>query len=85
MPNIVGRDRHVHISFMHVDAENEILCHEPGISAVIFFLFARIPMVKTYWENSPRPSSFRSIQVNIYHAHVVFHSPPLYASLSSIL
>ena len=31
---VVGQER-VHISF-RVDIENEILCHEPGISAVIF-------------------------------------------------
>ena len=31
---VVGQGR-VHISF-RVDIENEILCHEPGISAVIF-------------------------------------------------
>ena len=46
-----------------------------------FFLFAKLPMVKTNWENCSRPSRFRSVQVNIYH---VIHSSPLYASLSNI-
>ena len=35
IPNTVVRQGRVHISF-HVDIENEILCHEPGMSAVIF-------------------------------------------------
>ena len=35
IPNTVVGQGRVHISF-HVDIENEILCHEPGMSAVIF-------------------------------------------------
>ena len=35
IPNTVVGHGRVHISF-HVDIENEILCHEPGISAFIF-------------------------------------------------
>ena len=34
-PNTVVGQGRVHISF-RVDIENEISCHEPGISAVIF-------------------------------------------------
>ena len=35
IPNTGLRQGRVRISF-HVDIENEILCHEPGISAFIF-------------------------------------------------
>ena len=35
LPNTVEGQGRVHISF-NVDIENEILCHEPGMSAVIF-------------------------------------------------
>ena len=35
IPNTVVVQGRVHISF-HVDIENEILCHEPGMSAFIF-------------------------------------------------
>ena len=35
IPNMVVRQGRVHISF-HVGIENEILCHESGMTAVIF-------------------------------------------------
>ena len=35
IPNTVVGQGRLHISF-HVVIENEILCHEPGMSAVIF-------------------------------------------------
>ena len=35
IPDTVAVQGRVHVSF-HVDIENEILCHEPGMSAVIF-------------------------------------------------
>ena len=59
VPNtLVGQER-VHISF-HVDIENKILCHEPGMSAFIF----------SFRETSGSENQFlswrsRSIQVTI--------------------
>ena len=53
---------HVDISF-HVDIENEIPCHEPGISAVFFRLR------KTSGTENESPSwTFSEIQVTIYQA-----------------
>ena len=54
----------------HVEVENEILCHEPGMSAVIFFLFAKLPVLKFNWEKCSRPSRFRALLANIYHVVV---------------
>ena len=45
IPNTVVVQGRVHISF-HVDIENEILCHEPGMAAVIFRLSESLPVVK---------------------------------------
>ena len=45
IPNTVVVQGRVHISF-HVDIENEILCHEPGMSAFIYFFFVKLPVVK---------------------------------------
>ena len=60
IPNTVVGQGHVHISF-HVDIENEIPCHEPGISAVFFRLR------KTSGTENQSPSwTFREIQVTIY-------------------
>ena len=56
----------VHFSLCGCDAriENEIICHEPGISA----LFSRIRKIsggETNWENQIGPWRFRGIQGKI--------------------
>ena len=56
---VVGQGR-LHISF-HVDIENEILCHEPGMSTVIK------KNVKNFGIENQSPSwTFRGIQVTMY-------------------
>ena len=41
---VLGQGR-VHISF-HVDVENEILCHELEMPAVIFLVFVKLSVLK---------------------------------------
>ena len=82
MTNMVGIHGHGHISFMLMQkAKYSVMNREYQL--LFSFLFAKVPMVKTNWENCSRASRFRSVQVHIYH--VVIHSSPLYASLCNIL
>ena len=43
IPNTVVGQGRVYLSF-HVDTENKILCHVPGMSAVIFLSFVKLPV-----------------------------------------
>ena len=63
IPNMVVGEGRVHISF-HVDIENEILCYEPGMSALFLFFF-RVGETSDS-ESQSLPWRFRGIQVNFY-------------------
>ena len=57
IPNTVVGQRHVHISF-HVYIENEILCHEPGMSAVIFLSLWNLWKSVSLMDISRNPSNY---------------------------
>ena len=80
MPNVIGMQGSVYMSFTLLQ---KIKCRETGISVVIFFSFAKSPVVKTTCENCSRSLRSRAFQLNI--CHVFIHCSSSYASLSIFL